>query len=87
MRIAHGHLDIAMTQDALQREDVPALHHVVAGERVPQDMSQLSWRLKPVELIGFANAPRRGLNRGPDPGIATASAVSNFLRDLHRPGR
>ena len=45
MRIAHGHLDIAMTQDALQREDVPALHHVVAGERVPQDVSQLPRRM------------------------------------------
>lgn len=93
MRIADGHLDIAMTRDALQREDVPVLHHVVAGERVPQDMSQLPWSLKPIELIDFANAPRRGLNRGPNPGIATASAVSSTSfgigtdrasRSLHR---
>jgi len=35
MRIAHGHLDIAVTQDALQGEDVSALHHVVAGEDQP----------------------------------------------------
>jgi hypothetical protein len=38
MRVAHRHLDIAVAQDSLQREDVAALHHVVAGEGVPQDV-------------------------------------------------
>jgi len=38
VRIAHRHLDIAMAQDLLQRQDVAALHHVVAGEGVTQDV-------------------------------------------------
>lgn len=38
MRIAHRHLDIPMAQDTLQGQDVAALHHVMAGERVPQDV-------------------------------------------------
>jgi len=38
VRIAHSHLDIAVAQNSLQREDIAALHHVVAGEGVPQDV-------------------------------------------------
>ena len=38
MRIAHRHLDVAMSKDFLQRQDVPALHHVVASKGVTQDV-------------------------------------------------
>jgi|GEM_PF-6118058 hypothetical protein len=38
MRIAHRHLDIAVTKDLLQRQDVAARHHVVAGEGVAQNV-------------------------------------------------
>lgn len=46
--VAHGHLDIAVAQDALQGEDVAALHHVVAGEGVSQDVGQLAGVWRPV---------------------------------------
>ena len=38
MRIAHRHLDIAVTKDLLQPQDVAARHHVVAGEGVAQNV-------------------------------------------------
>lgn len=41
MGILHRHDQRGVTQDALQREDVAAVHHVVAGERVAQDVPQL----------------------------------------------
>ena len=34
MRIALAHLDSAVAEYALQPEDVSALHHVMAGERM-----------------------------------------------------
>ena len=34
MRVAHGHHQRRMPQDPLQREDVTAIHHVVASERM-----------------------------------------------------
>lgn len=40
VRVTHRHLDIAVVQDSLQREDVAATHHVVAGEGVPQDSAR-----------------------------------------------
>jgi hypothetical protein len=39
---AHGHLDIAVAEYPLQREDVAALHHIMAGEGVPQDVGELT---------------------------------------------
>lgn len=45
VRIAHGHLDVAVAQDALQSDDVPALHHVMAGEGVAEDVGHLPWRM------------------------------------------
>ena len=42
MRIAHRHLDIPMTKNPLQRQNVPALHHVVTGEGVPKNVRQLA---------------------------------------------
>ena len=44
MGIAHRHLDIGMTKDALQHQDVAAVHHEVAGERVAQHMGALAGR-------------------------------------------
>lgn len=41
MGIAHGHGDVAMPEDALQREYVASVHHVMTGEGVAQDMGQL----------------------------------------------
>ena len=34
MSITHCHRDIAMAENALQREDITAIHHVVASEGV-----------------------------------------------------
>lgn len=41
MGIAHGHGDVAVAKNALQRENVSPVHHVMAGEGVPQDVGQL----------------------------------------------
>lgn len=38
MRITHGHLDIAMPEDPLQRQDIPTTHHEVAGEGMREAM-------------------------------------------------
>jgi hypothetical protein len=40
-----------MAQDALQGDDIPALHHVVAGEGV---VDHLPWRMQAGALIGLA---------------------------------
>lgn len=60
MRIAHGHFDISMPEDSLQRQDVPTLHHVVAGERVPEDVSHLAWGVETGTLIGFTERRSAG---------------------------
>lgn len=41
MRIRHRLLNRGVTQDPLQRDDVPAVHHEMRGERVPHDMRGL----------------------------------------------
>lgn len=41
MGIAHGHGDVAVSEDALEREYVAPVHHVVTGEGVAQDVGQL----------------------------------------------
>lgn len=41
-----------MRQNALQRQDAPALHHV-AGERMTQDVGHLPWSMQADALIGF----------------------------------
>ncbi|MCY1550145.1 hypothetical protein D9M68_863730 [compost metagenome] len=35
-----------MPEDTLQAENIPSRHHVMAGEGVPQDVSELPWRLE-----------------------------------------
>ena len=44
MGVSHGHRQRRMTQDFLQREDVPAIHHEVAGEGVPESVASLALR-------------------------------------------
>lgn len=86
MRVTHRHLDIPVTQDALQGEDVPALHHVVAGERVPQDVGQLPRGMKPRPLIGLTkSSPARAEE---PPGTRIAPLQNQLLklgRNRHRP--
>lgn len=52
MCIPHRHGDIAMAEDALQRQDITAIHHVVAGEGMAEDVSLLLWGVKAGSLIG-----------------------------------
>ena len=52
MRISHGHGDRGVPEDPLQTEDVPAAHHVVAGEGVSEDVGQLARRLEATALVG-----------------------------------
>lgn len=52
MSISHRHSDIAMTENALQGEDITAIHHVVAGEGVAEDVGLLLWGVKAGSLIG-----------------------------------
>ena len=40
--IDHGGLQTGMAENLLQRQDVPAIHHEVAGEGVTQDMCELA---------------------------------------------
>lgn len=42
MSIAHGHGNGLVAQDALEDQDVTAVHHEVAGEGMPEDVSQLA---------------------------------------------
>lgn len=42
VRVAHGHLDIPMTKNPLQRQNIPALHHVVTSEGMPENVRQLA---------------------------------------------
>ncbi len=48
MGVGHRLLDIVMTEDPLQGQDIATSHHEVTGERVPQGMSSLpsrqAWR-------------------------------------------
>ena len=44
VRIAHGHGQAGVAQDFLQREDVPALLHEVAGKGVPECVAGLPFR-------------------------------------------
>lgn len=55
MGISHRHRERRMTQDFLEREDVPAIHHEVTGEGMPERVASL---------------PLRQLNRGPLQGAA-----------------
>lgn len=43
MRIPHGHGQVGMTEDLLQRQDVAAVDHEVTCERVPQHMGELAF--------------------------------------------
>lgn len=52
MRIPHRHSDIAMAKYALQGEDITAIHHVMAGEGVAEDVGLLLWGVKAGSLIG-----------------------------------
>ncbi len=44
MCVFHGHGNAAVTEDALQGEDVAAVHHEVTGEGVTQDVGELTLR-------------------------------------------
>lgn len=44
MGVFHGHGDTAVTEDALQGEDVAAVHHEMTGEGVAQDVGELALR-------------------------------------------
>ena len=50
--ISHSHSDIAMSKNSLQGEDITAIHHVVAGEGVTEDVGLLLWSVKAGSLIG-----------------------------------
>lgn len=52
MGISHRHSDIAMAEDALQGEDITAIHHVVASEGVTENVGLLLWGVKASSLIG-----------------------------------
>lgn len=54
VRIVHGHLDTAVAQDALQGDDTPGLHHVVAVEGMAEYVGHLPWRMQAGALVGFA---------------------------------
>ena len=41
MGILHSHGDVSVTKNALKRENVAPVHHVVTGESVPEDVRQL----------------------------------------------
>lgn len=43
-----------MTKNPLQRQNVPALHHVVTSEGVPENVRQLAGSVYPCPLIGVA---------------------------------
>lgn len=61
MCISHRHGDIAMAEDALQGEDITAIHHVMTGEGVAEDVGLLLWGVKAGSLIGGPEGITAGL--------------------------
>lgn len=55
--VAHRHADVGMAQDFLQAQDVAAIHHEMAGERMPQNMGSLSARECQLATLGRASEP------------------------------
>ena len=51
MCITHSHGDIAMAENPLQGEDITAIHHVVAGEGMPEYVGKLLRSFKATTLI------------------------------------
>ena len=54
-----------MAKDALQGEDITAIHHVVAGEGVAEDVGLLLRGLKVGSLIGRPEGITAGLEESP----------------------
>lgn len=67
-----------MPQDSLQREDLAALHHVVAGEGVPQDVGQLAGCVQAGALVGFAERRSTGAEQ------PTRSWVATLKHQVHQ---
>lgn len=40
--ITHGHREICVSENALQRQNIASIHHEVTGEGVPQHVGHLS---------------------------------------------
>lgn len=49
MRILHGHRDVPMAKNALKRENISTVHHVVTGEGMPEDVGELLGGLPPIK--------------------------------------
>lgn len=60
MRIAHGHRNGGMPENALQAENVTAGHHVMAGKRVAQDVGELTRGTDPGTLISSTKGRTAG---------------------------
>lgn len=71
MCVSHGHRQRRIPKDFLEREDVPTIHHEVAGKGVPQSMASL---------------PLRQLNRGALQGAAERCDAGRE-RTMHPPMR
>lgn len=63
--------DTTVAQDSFQREDVAALHHVVAGEGVPQDVGQLVGCVQTGAFVVFAECPSAGSEQPARSWVAT----------------
>lgn len=54
-----------MTKELLQSEDIPAVHHEMAGERVPQNVGELAVRHLQLRLCNAFAESRIGVNENP----------------------
>lgn len=55
MGIAHGHYQVLMTKDFLERQNIPASHHEMTGKGVTQHVCHLScWQLQADTLNSLA---------------------------------